>query len=62
MVNMGITLLEITPSILKLIDPTEIPNSIKKITLGGEAISPELVERWADRVELVSAYGLSECT
>lgn len=60
--KMGISSLEITPSMLRLIDPLTVPVSIKKITLGGEAVSPELVEAWAGRVELISAYGLSECT
>jgi len=60
--KMGISSLEITPSMLKLIDPLTAPVAIKKITLGGEAVGPELVQAWAGRVELVSAYGLSECT
>lgn len=60
--RMGISSLEITPSMLKLIDPSTVPASIKKITLGGEAVGPELVREWAGRVELISAYGISECT
>jgi len=60
--RMGISSLEITPSMLMLIEPSTVPASIKKITLGGEAIGPELVREWAGRVELISAYGISECT
>lgn len=60
--DMAVTTLEITPSMLKLIDPATIPESVKTITLGGETVSPTLVHMWAERVELVSAYGLSECT
>lgn len=60
--EMGISSLEITPSMLKLIDASNIPSAIKRITLGGEAVGPELIEIWAGKVELISAYGLSECT
>ncbi|KFY40715.1 hypothetical protein V494_03345 [Pseudogymnoascus sp. VKM F-4513 (FW-928)] len=60
--EMGISSLEITPSMLKLIDVSNIPSAIKQITLGGESVSPELVETWSGKVELISAYGLSECT
>lgn len=60
--EMGISSLEITPSMLKLIDASNVPSAIKRITLGGEAVGPELVETWAEKVELISAYGLSECT
>jgi non-ribosomal peptide synthetase component F len=60
--KMGISSLEITPSMMRLIDPSTLPAAVKKITLGGEAVGQALVEAWAGRVELVSAYGLSECT
>lgn len=60
--QMGITSLEITPSMLKLIDPSTVPKAVKRITLGGEIVGPALVEMWAGTVELFSAYGLSECT
>ncbi|KAI9786517.1 MAG: NRPS [Peltula sp. TS41687] len=60
--EMGVSSLEITPSMLKLMNPSAVPECVKKITLGGEIVGPALVETWAARVELVSAYGLSECT
>ncbi|KAH8651945.1 nonribosomal peptide synthase side [Tricladium varicosporioides] len=60
--KMKISSIEITPSMLKLVDPSTLPVAVKRITLGGEAIGPALVDTWAGRVELVSAYGLSECT
>jgi non-ribosomal peptide synthetase component F len=60
--QMEVSTLEITPSMLRLIDPSTVPECVKKITLGGEIVGPALVEVWAGKVELVSAYGLSECT
>nr|POF21862.1 nonribosomal peptide synthetase 7 [Quercus suber] len=59
--RMEISSLEITPSMLRLIKPSEISNSIKKITLGGELAGPAIVDEWSDKVELFTAYGLSEC-
>lgn len=47
---------------LKLIDPSTVPETVKRISLGGEIVGPALVEMWAGKVELFSAYGLSECT
>lgn len=60
--QMGISSLEITPSMLKLVEPSGLTTAVKRITLGGEAVGPALVEAWAGKVELISAYGLSECT
>jgi len=58
----GLENLEITPSMLQLIDPNEVPSSVKRIILGGETAGPAVVDAWADKVELFSSYGLSECT
>lgn len=60
--DMKIESLEITPTMLRLLNPEQLPDPVKKITLGGESASPALVAAWADKVELYSAYGLSECT
>jgi non-ribosomal peptide synthetase component F len=54
--------LEITPSMLQLINLAEFPKSVKRITLGGELAGPAIIEAWAGKVELWNAYGLSECT
>lgn len=60
--EMRITSLEITPRMLRLIDPSEVPETVKRISLGGELPEPDIVNAWASRVELTSAYGLSEVT
>jgi amino acid adenylation domain-containing protein len=61
-VEMNVTTLEITPSMLKLMPASSVPPSVKKINLGGEVVSSALVALWGHRVELTNAYGLSECT
>ncbi|KAI1368161.1 hypothetical protein F5Y08DRAFT_10285 [Xylaria arbuscula] len=58
----NVSSLEITPSMLQLLDPTQLPAAITRITLGGEPAGPSLVSKWAERVELYSGYGISECT
>ena len=60
--RMQISSLEIVPSMLELIDPSSVPSHLRRITFGGESISQSLMQRWANRVELVNAYGLSENT
>lgn len=60
--NMNINSLEITPSMLMLHDPATLPSNVKSITLGGEPVSSAIIDAWADKVSLTSAYGLSECT
>ncbi|KAI0517458.1 hypothetical protein F5B22DRAFT_603044 [Xylaria bambusicola] len=58
----NVSSLEITPSMLQLLDPTQLPSAITRITLGGEPAGPSLVSKWAEKVELYSGYGISECT
>ena len=58
----NVSSLEITPSMLQLLDPTQLPSAITRITLGGEPAGPALVSKWAEKVELYSGYGISECT
>lgn len=60
--EMKVNSLEITPSMLMLHDPATLPSNVKSITLGGEPVSSAIIDAWADRVSLTSAYGLSECT
>ena len=54
--------LEITPSMLRLLDPTDFPESVTRIILGGEPAGPNIVNVWASKVELYNGYGISECT
>ena len=54
--------LEITPSMLRLLDPTDFPESVTRIILGGEPAGPNIINAWASKVELYNGYGISECT
>ncbi|KAH8805465.1 peptide synthetase [Xylogone sp. PMI_703] len=51
----------LTPSLVKVIAPTDIPG-LKTLILGGEALSKSDVETWAPHVQLGNGYGPSECS
>ncbi|KAJ3181680.1 hypothetical protein HDU87_000698 [Geranomyces variabilis] len=52
----------ITPSALKLIeDPTRVP-TLRSFLVGGEAMTEQLINLWADRIRLFNAYGPTETT
>ncbi|KAJ6789157.1 hypothetical protein PWT90_06033 [Aphanocladium album] len=55
------THISITPSIARLIDPTQVP-SLKTLVLLGEPCTADDTERWWNHVELINAYGPAECT
>ena len=49
-----------TPSVVSLLVPEDVP-LLQTLVLGGEALSPENVRIWAERVRLLTCYGPSEC-
>ncbi|KAF2013569.1 acetyl-CoA synthetase-like protein [Aaosphaeria arxii CBS 175.79] len=50
----------LTPSVLSLLDPSDIP-SLRRLLLGGEKPSPKHVAHWAKSVSLHLVMGPSEC-
>jgi amino acid adenylation domain-containing protein len=61
--NYQVDVMEITPTALSLLRPSEIPR-IKQITIAGESIPEALVNTWAanDKLIVRNRYGSSECT
>ncbi|KAJ5116963.1 hypothetical protein N7456_001311 [Penicillium angulare] len=51
---------DLTPAVLSLIDPDEVPD-MKTFVCGGEALPSHLVKTWAHRVQFVPVYGPAEC-
>ncbi|KAK1981583.1 non-ribosomal peptide synthetase [Colletotrichum cereale] len=52
----------LTPSVARIIDPTEAP-SMQTLVLGGEAPDRPVVKKWLDAgIKLFNAYGPSECS
>ena len=57
--EMKITQSFFTPSFLRNLKPEDVP-SLKRLIIGGEPISQDQVHLWADKIELVRAYGMTE--
>ncbi|KAF3484388.1 uncharacterized protein GIQ15_03712 [Arthroderma uncinatum] len=55
------TALFLTPSVARTLDPGSIP-TVKRLYLGGEAVTPLDVSMWAHQLELWGAYGPTELT
>lgn len=49
------------PSFLRTLAPEQVP-SLKTLLVGGEALTNEIVERWAEKVKLINAYGPAEAS
>ncbi|KAK4224364.1 putative peptide synthase [Podospora fimiseda] len=61
MEEMGVTMTLLTPSFVRVLKPSDVP-SLKTLILGGEAMNQSHVETWAGKVNLINAYGPSECS
>ncbi|CAG7916168.1 unnamed protein product [Penicillium olsonii] len=57
--RMQVTWAIATPSLVKSIDPNDIP-SLQTLVIAGEALPKSVIQIWAARVQLVQAYGLTE--
>ncbi|KAI4198548.1 MAG: hypothetical protein LQ350_005207 [Teloschistes chrysophthalmus] len=53
--------LDLTPTVATYVNPDEMP-SLKKLSLGGEALTKTVVEIWGGKVEIHNQYGPTECT
>ncbi|KAF3403546.1 Nonribosomal peptide synthetase 8 [Penicillium rolfsii] len=49
-----------TPSMLRLLDPHEVP-SLRTLVAVGESLLPSQATKWASRVQLICGYGPTEC-
>lgn len=54
------TLVNLTPSVARLIDPSTLPH-LTTMILAGEAVTTEDAARWLARARVVNAYGPAEC-
>ncbi|KAH8200407.1 hypothetical protein TruAng_005436 [Truncatella angustata] len=52
--------LGITPSLLKVLNPTQLPKCLTQVVSISEPLPQDLANKFAERVELYVAYGLSE--
>ncbi|KAL3427025.1 hypothetical protein PVAG01_00534 [Phlyctema vagabunda] len=49
-----------TPTFARLLQPEDVP-TLKTLVLGGEALGQDNIKKWVDKVQLINAYGPSEC-
>lgn len=59
--QMEVNVALLTPSFAQLIQPADVPR-LSTLILGGEAMSKSQLSIWAGKVNLVNAYGPSECS
>ncbi|KAF4342274.1 non-ribosomal peptide synthetase [Fusarium beomiforme] len=59
--TLGATWAFLTPSIANLQDPSRF-TTLKTLVCGGEAMTPETISIWANRVQLINGYGPAECS
>ncbi|KAL5343849.1 hypothetical protein BJX70DRAFT_405102 [Aspergillus crustosus] len=59
--NMNVTLLSLTSSYARHLRPEDVPG-LKTLALVGEPLARDIQRIWADKVQLVNAYGPAECS
>ena len=57
-----ITHCDMPPSLLRILRPEDMPQSLGCIIIGGEACPPDAVRRWALRMNVINVYGPTETT
>ncbi len=57
-----ITHCDMPPSLLRILRPEDMPESLRCIIIGGEACPPDAVRRWAERMKVINVYGPTETT
>ncbi|TDZ53020.1 Nonribosomal peptide synthase chyA [Colletotrichum trifolii] len=59
--DLGVTWALLTPSVIGLLDPEDVP-TLQVLASAGEQLTAQIVERWAGRVRLFNMYAPAECT
>ncbi|CRG90441.1 Hydroxamate-type ferrichrome siderophore peptide synthetase [Talaromyces islandicus] len=63
MVRLGITHVDLTPSLAKLITPEEVPSLCRGVFItGGEALKQEILDAWGKQKVIYNGYGPTEVT
>jgi acyl-CoA synthetase (AMP-forming)/AMP-acid ligase II len=57
----GVTVTDLPPPVMALLDPRQFPD-LRIVFVGGEAFSADLVNRWNPGRRLFNGYGPTECT
>ena len=57
----GVSVAEIPPAILPFLSPENLP-SMRLLSVGGEQVNQEQVDRWVAHMQVFNGYGPAECT
>ena len=49
----------LTPTVARLLEPEAVP-SLKSLTVGGEAVTPDIIQKWSEGHSLKNGYGPTE--
>jgi amino acid adenylation domain-containing protein len=58
--RLGVNTMLITPSVLRLLDPKQVPN-LHMVQIGGEPVYETDFQRWAEHCTIIEGYGPAEC-
>jgi non-ribosomal peptide synthetase component F len=58
--DMNVSWTLLTPSFIQTLLPSSVPK-LRTLVLGGEAMTEAHISTWANKLELINAYGPSEC-
>lgn len=50
----------VTPTVADQLGPDDV-RCLKALVVGGEALTEDIISRWANRVTLINIYGVTEC-
>lgn len=53
--------IHLTPTVSRLLQPDDLPE-LRTMVVGGEALSADVVDRWAHKCNLINTYGPAECS
>ncbi|KAI1273293.1 nonribosomal peptide synthetase [Xylaria sp. FL0933] len=59
LIDLEATIINLTPSVARLIDPSRLPH-LETLILAGEAVTVDDATRWLGRVRVANAYGPAE--
>ncbi|RCI07694.1 hypothetical protein L249_5676 [Ophiocordyceps polyrhachis-furcata BCC 54312] len=62
LIKYGITVVDLTPAVARVIEPREALSSLDTLILGGEAVSAADADLVGDKTQVMVAYGPAECT
>ena len=59
--SLKVNFADITPTVATFLQPSEVP-TLKRLALGGEAVTKRVVDIWGEHVSMHACYGPSECS